>query len=108
MNRQTFKVFSTAVAVVGLTVACGLGFSTHPSHAQTEDGKQSEAEVSSCPKCKGAMVQGIVRDYFDNNSFEQTAWSPGHPKQHIFSQGTRIKITVYRCSNCGFLESYAK
>jgi len=106
MKERTVKVLLTSL--VGVTVVCALRFSITPSHAQTDDGKQSEAAVSSCPKCKGAMEPGIVRDYWNVNSFEQTAWSPGHQKQHIFSQGTRIKITVYRCTNCGYLESYAK
>jgi len=107
MKKQIFKVFLTALALIGLT-AVGFRLSTNPSHAQAEDAKQSEAALSSCPKCKGPMEAGIVRDYWNVNSFEQTAWSPGHPKQHIFSQGKRIKITVYRCTNCGYLESYAK
>ena len=54
------------------------------------------------------MSPGLIRDYWDSNSFEPAAWSPAGEKQHLFSYGKRIKVTVYRCDNCGFLESYAK
>ena len=108
MKRRSLRIFTTGLLLVALALACSFKFSINPSQAQTEDAKQVEATSSSCPKCKGAMEQGIVRDYWNVNSFEQTAWSPGHEKQHLFSQGTRIKINVYRCVNCGYLESYAK
>ena len=108
MKKPTLKVFLTAIALIGLTVVCGLRFSINPSHAQTGDGTQAETTASNCPKCKGAMEPGIVRDYWNSNSFDQTAFWPGHQRAHIFTRGTNFKITVYRCANCGYLESYAK
>ena len=110
MKRQTFKVFLAALALVGLTVICDIRFSINASQAQSESGKQqSDTALSSCPKCKGAMESGIVRDYWSGTRYEGSVWSPGHAKQHIFSKDVPgIKITVYRCSNCGYLESFAK
>lgn len=108
MKRQTLRIFLTALALAGLAVVCGLMFSMNPSHAQTDDTKQSEAALSTCPKCKGTMEPGIVRDYWAENGFEPALWSPANEKLHLFSKGTKVKITAYRCTNCGYIESYAK
>ena len=66
-------------------------------------------ENKKCSKCNGAMESGLIAD-------------KGHMDAHMTNQiwGTKIKgflkgdvenrrnVTVYRCKNCGYLESYAK
>lgn len=62
-----------------------------------------------CPKCGGEMEEGLITD-------------KGHLDADMTSQiwGTKIKglfktnvensknVIVYRCKNCGYLESYTK
>ncbi len=66
---------------------------------------------SNCPKCSGQMEQGFVID----NGYRVpivSEWTAGAgPPQWSFWTG-KIKsvtrqITTYRCTKCGFLESYA-
>ena len=65
-----------------------------------------------CPKCKGGMAQGFVLD----NTYAArivSQWAEGVP-QKSFWMGTKlpddelVPIGTYRCSSCGYLESYAR
>jgi hypothetical protein len=109
MKGLTARNFLTVLTLLALIV-CGSWFAVNPIHAQAEDEKQSESTSSTCPKCKGPMEPGYVRDYFASNGYDVSVWSPGQMKLHLnpFSNGKTIKITVFRCTNCGYLESYAK
>lgn len=57
------------------------------------------------------MEPGHVVDYTHGGAIE-AQWAPGHP-QHSFWIGLKVKkkelisITTYRCTKCGYLESYA-
>ncbi len=65
-----------------------------------------------CPKCDGKMKQGFVMD----NTYGGRVvshWAAGHPQRSFF-MGTKlpeedqIPVGVFRCEECGFLESYAR
>jgi hypothetical protein len=65
-----------------------------------------------CPKCNSAMEQGFVLD----NSYGErivSQWVPGAPLTSFWT-GTKVPdkelvpIGTYRCSGCGYLESYAR
>ncbi len=66
-----------------------------------------------CPKCKKAMNAGFLLPYakFDQN--HATQWVAGAPEKSIWT-GISVKkkviipVVTYRCSSCGFLESYAR
>jgi len=65
--------------------------------------------TSNCPKCKGKMEVGFTGDY--NN---RIWWVEGYPAFGWWG-GLRdresrqlLSIATYRCSNCGYLESYAR
>jgi len=106
MKKQKFGVFLTIFAVAGLAAACALPFSIYPTRAQ--DAAQSDPASSSCPKCKGAMEQGVIIDYWAEQ-YRDSTWAPGNPKWRVFAKMPKEKkITAYRCTNCGYLESYAK
>jgi hypothetical protein len=66
----------------------------------------------SCPKCKGAMQQGFILD-LTYGARVVSQWAAGAPRKS-FWQGTKlpeeglIPIGTFRCSMCGFLESYAR
>lgn len=67
---------------------------------------------STCPKCGSRFQEGWVRDRTHHQRSEQASWIAGKPERSFW---TRLKvhglvqypIITYRCSRCGFLESYA-
>jgi len=63
-----------------------------------------------CPKCKGAMTDGCVVDHAGSDFPLVSEWAAEPPKMGWF--GVKLKdlrqITTYRCTSCGYLESYAK
>ena len=97
----------TALALIGLAAVFCLP-TPYPGHAEKAAEKQSDAAEMICPKCKGPMEQGVVLDYWEN-TFNQTKWAAGNPKRHILGWMPKTKnVVTYRCTNCGFLEAYAK
>jgi ribosomal protein S27AE len=64
-----------------------------------------------CPKCSGQMEDGFTLDHTHGEN-RQAAWVEGSP-QRSFWMGLKAPragqhaITTYRCSKCGYLESYA-
>ena len=69
-----------------------------------------------CPKCGGAMEPGYVYD--DGGSpADSSSWSKQRPKRNLLTylglttegpkERDRRPIVTYRCSQCGYLESYA-
>jgi hypothetical protein len=71
------------------------------------------AEPTRCPKCNGEMVQGFIFDVYGG---KVENWMEGAPKRSFWSGTGGAKISadkcipvgVFRCSACGFLESYAR
>ena len=65
-----------------------------------------------CSKCGGEMKLGFVVDK-DHGGQTISKWAPGVPHKSFWT-GTKldkddvIPIGTYRCSSCGFLESYAR
>jgi hypothetical protein len=71
-----------------------------------------DADSGRCPKCKGEMVRGFILDR-THGGIHLSRWNEGTPRSSFWF-GTRepeaegIPIGVFRCSECGFLESYAR
>ena len=71
------------------------------------------AATSRCPKCGGEMVQGFTVDIGGGAHRRVTNWVEGAPEKS-FWQNTKVPaekslpVGVFRCSKCGFLESYAR
>jgi hypothetical protein len=67
-----------------------------------------------CPKCQGTMVQGFIADFADiGQNANVSTWVEGPPQMSfLFGSKTptdkRIPIGTFRCSACGYLESYAR
>jgi hypothetical protein len=64
-----------------------------------------------CPKCGGQMERGFIIDH-SHTARAVSQWAAGTPKSS-FWQGTKLPdesqpIGTFRCSSCGFLESYAR
>ena len=70
------------------------------------------ATLNQCPKCNGQMEQGFVID-FTHGGRLVSHWAAGAPEKSFWA-GTKlpsektIPIGTFRCTTCGFLESYAQ
>ena len=69
-----------------------------------------EERTPTCPKCRCVMEDGFVVDV-THGAFAQSRWIDGEPKKsYWFGLQVNYKaghpITTYRCTGCGFLESY--
>ena len=65
-----------------------------------------------CPKCNGEMVQGFLFEY-DGPARWVTTWVEGAPEKSWFwsvkvPKEKCVPVGTFRCSVCGFLESYAR
>jgi len=68
-----------------------------------------------CPKCNGVMVQGFIADFQGSKFCRVSTWVEGAPGKPTWF-GTcvpapaekSVPIGTFRCSMCGFLESYAR
>ena len=65
-----------------------------------------------CPKCSGGMEEGFLADN-TYGGFLPGQWVQGEPKKSFWGGITvrgkvKIQIATYRCTRCGYLESYAK
>jgi hypothetical protein len=65
-----------------------------------------------CPKCSGPMEQGFVLDN-THGGLLVSQWAKGAPLKLSFWMGakrpdTQLPVGTFRCSSCGYLESYAR
>lgn len=67
--------------------------------------------AKSCPKCSRAMEQGFVVDQGDYGSRTASKWHGGEPNQRWWGlktdKGSMREVRTWRCTSCGYLESYA-
>jgi len=68
--------------------------------------------TSDCPKCRSRMEEGFIRDGADGAHERVARWIEGAPEKGFW--GLRMKnkrhhdIATWRCTRCGYLESYAR
>jgi hypothetical protein len=71
----------------------------------------ASATSQPCPKCDGHMQQGFVVDSIPGGRYV-SHWAPGAPVGSFWSGTKRpqgsLPIGVFRCMDCGYLESYAR
>ena len=70
------------------------------------------AEPTRCSKCNGEMVQGFLFESEGPRRMVST-WVEGAPEKSWFGSAKVPKekcvpVGTFRCSVCGFLESYAR
>ena len=64
-----------------------------------------------CPKCRHRMQQGFLRDH-GHGTIHTVAWVEGAPEKSFWT-GTKTSgkdkfvLSTFRCTSCGYLESYA-
>lgn len=69
--------------------------------------------IDVCPRCRGSMRQGFVVDHTEGLGRVVSHWAAGAPVKSLWA-GTKLPATTlipigtYRCSDCGYLESYAR
>lgn len=65
-----------------------------------------------CPKCGQEMEDGFTVDQAHGGAVAEPRWAEGEPA-YSFWTGVKLKgrtqyrVRTYRCTGCGFLESYA-
>ncbi|MEO6388362.1 MAG: hypothetical protein ABIT16_11025 [Croceibacterium sp.] len=68
--------------------------------------------AKSCGKCSGRMEQGFMLEFSSRGVTGVTEWAEGLPVRS-FWLGLKLRgrkrhtMETWRCSRCGFLESYA-
>jgi hypothetical protein len=63
-----------------------------------------------CAKCGGEMELGVIPDYVGRGGIMEPEWAAGKPISSFFGiqvSGRRHNVRTYRCTECGYLESYA-
>ena len=63
-----------------------------------------------CPKCGGSMDRGFLIDRAHGHPGIGT-WVPGEPQAGWLGElkdNNMEQVTTFRCSKCGYLESYTK
>ena len=73
--------------------------------------------IEKCPRCESAMELGYLVEHGHMSGRREVLtvphWAPGRPVKYTVSmKGTpkpprRMRVDTYRCSGCGYLESYA-
>lgn len=65
-----------------------------------------------CPKCHNKMEDGFIMDE-GYGTVHASRWVEGPPEKSVWtgtktSGRNKVQVTTYRCTACGYLESYAK
>jgi hypothetical protein len=71
-----------------------------------------------CPKCNAAMQEGYIADQGESRQLKVSEWVEGAPEyggfwesgfwENLKTKNHKVyQVTTYRCSGCGYLESYA-
>ena len=69
------------------------------------------AKTNACPKCQAPMEEGYIVDSMQGGQCVST-WIEGAPEKSFWT-GVRVKhrrmhhTQSWRCTACGFLETYA-
>ncbi len=72
-----------------------------------------ESKTVECPKCRQAMEPGFVLDRGHYDLPSEPEWLEGEPDRSFWyrlkTKGReRHPVRTYRCTSCGYLESYAR
>lgn len=68
-------------------------------------------DSKTCPKCNRNMAEGFVIDRGHLNSVGNPQWTDGEFVRSFWTGGKigtmTIPVRTFRCTACGYLESYA-
>ncbi len=65
-----------------------------------------------CSRCGSSMEEGVLTDAAGSATYQST-WMSGHPESTFWLalnlEGKAVyPVVTYRCTRCGYLESYAR
>ncbi len=64
-----------------------------------------------CPRCTRSMEEGFILDVSDSGVKGTSKWHEGKPNRRWWgiktSKAATREVSTWRCTGCGFLESYA-
>lgn len=64
-----------------------------------------------CPKCQHEMERGFLPEYVQVRAARQSIWVRGWPQRSFWFgikvPANHLNVITFRCTSCGFLESYA-
>jgi DNA-directed RNA polymerase subunit RPC12/RpoP len=63
-----------------------------------------------CAKCGKEMQLGFIADTDHHGAMAEQEWAIGRPVKGFFgvhASGRTYTVRTYRCTQCGYLESYA-
>ena len=71
------------------------------------------AKTMRCPKCNREMAQGFIVDFHAGGQRLVSNWVEGAPEKSFWHRtdapaDRSVPVGTFRCSACGFLESYAR
>ncbi len=73
----------------------------------------SRTTLPVCPKCNSSMEHGFIPDEYRAHN-EVTVWVAGQPERSletgsvVLSGAQMWQVVTYRCTGCGYLESFAR
>ena len=79
----------------------------------SSDSFSGDTKSIQCPRCNSVMVQGFIFDREHGGVRRVINWVEGAPDKAFWTvtkvpQEKCIPVGTFRCSTCGFLESYAR
>ena len=103
------RILLAVCAVATLVSGCGAPADNNPSRTTAVAVAEEEHR---CPLCKGLMEKGFTIDSAGEFDYPQHAqWGQGEPVRKNWLANEEIlnpkEITTWRCTSCGFLESFA-
>jgi hypothetical protein len=108
LNKPKPRYLAMLAIIVGLTLSFGIVSKSNQGQAQSVDGVFDSTALV-CSKCKGAMETGVMQDYYQPDSAQPEVWASFAQGKLPFARRPKeIKIRANRCTNCGYVELYAK
>jgi len=66
-----------------------------------------------CPKCKATMKESFIIDHGHADHLRVATWTAGKPEKSFWrglkvDDSQSVPLLTFRCTGCGYLESYAR
>jgi rubredoxin len=109
MKNRKYVLLLPILTLALFLLAFAIPISANPTHAEAP--VTDFPNTATCPKCQGQMERGYSLDYYiaSNMGFAQSEWGMSLPGKTMSAKIPKtLKVFTYRCTNCGYLESYAK
>ena len=115
-NTESVWIAIIPIIVFGLILVCFVAFNSQADRQRfSQEARLMDAIAQAhaglrCPKCNGTMERGFIIDHTDGLT-QISAWISGAPEVSQFGelkQDNGDLIVTFRCTKCGYVESYTK